>query len=729
MVVPALLLGLAETGLRLAGYGYPTSFFKQTRLQDRDCLISNDKFGLRFFAPELARTPPPVIMSAKKEPGTFRVFVLGESAALGDPRPAFGVGRYLEVLLSERYPDAKFEVVCAAMTAINSHALLPIARECARHQGDFWVLYMGNNEMVGPFGPATVFGRQVPSLGSVRLGLAAKRTRLGQWLDALARRILGTEGRKGPWGGMGMFLEQQVGPDDPRRAVAHHNFAANLKGILGVAERAGCPVLLCTVASNLRDCAPFASLHSTACSTDSKAAMDSLVQTAVTNEAAGDLTAARTAWEQARQSDPGFAEVHFRLGTCLWKLGDRIGAAKAFEQARDLDALPFRADSVLNGHIRNLAAQYADRNVFFLDAEQALADQTGEKVPGSESFFEHVHLTFAGNYLLARSMAETIANHLPPSFPRPSFADWAAQEECEKRLGLTDWNRVEVIDMVLRRLQRPPFTLQINQPAQIEHWRTRINALRAGLSPDRRAEAREVYQKALMRRPRDHYLYENYAEFLEATGDVEGAVAQWQTVCSMLPHYFVPQVHAGRLLGRLQRYDTAELHLRKALQLEPRSPDAHLELGKVLAGRGQMESALAEYSEALQRQPGDARVHFQMADVLAKLGQRAQAAAALTKAIELQPSFWEARYLLGVELAMSNRIAEAQHQFEQTIRWRPNHSLAHLNLGVAYVLLGRFDDARAEFVETLRLDPQNAKAKQHLANIEAMTSRRPPLLP
>ena len=60
--------------------------------------------------------------------GTFRIFVLGESAAMGDPDPAYGFSRYLEVMLRERYPSMKFEVVNTGSVAINSHVLLPIAR-------------------------------------------------------------------------------------------------------------------------------------------------------------------------------------------------------------------------------------------------------------------------------------------------------------------------------------------------------------------------------------------------------------------------------------------------------------------------------------------------------------------------------------------------------------------------------------------------------------------------
>src|SRR5262249_30745897 len=133
-VFPPLLLFCAlEAALRVAGYGYSTSFFKRLRIKNEDFFVENDKFGLRFFPPALARSPAPILMRANKVPGMYRIFILGESAALGDPRPAYGAGRYLQVLLEERFPNTRFEVICAAVTAINSHAILPIARECAEH--------------------------------------------------------------------------------------------------------------------------------------------------------------------------------------------------------------------------------------------------------------------------------------------------------------------------------------------------------------------------------------------------------------------------------------------------------------------------------------------------------------------------------------------------------------------------------------------------------------------
>ena len=55
--------------------------------------------------------PPAVRMAVNKPTNTYRIFLFGESAANGDPDPTYGMGRYLEALLRERFPGTDFEVV------------------------------------------------------------------------------------------------------------------------------------------------------------------------------------------------------------------------------------------------------------------------------------------------------------------------------------------------------------------------------------------------------------------------------------------------------------------------------------------------------------------------------------------------------------------------------------------------------------------------------------------
>src|SRR5262249_11801475 len=151
---------------------------------------------------QMARVPAPLCLTQPKPPTTLRICVFGESAAFGDPQPRYGLPRMLQAMLQLRYPGVTFEVVNAAMTGINSHAVLPIARDCGPADADLWVVYMGNNEVVGPFGAGTVFSPQVPPLPLIHAGLALKATRMGEELESLREKFQKPSPEKSEWGGM-----------------------------------------------------------------------------------------------------------------------------------------------------------------------------------------------------------------------------------------------------------------------------------------------------------------------------------------------------------------------------------------------------------------------------------------------------------------------------------------------------------------------------------------------
>src|SRR5262249_23671621 len=148
------------------------------------------------------------------------------------------------------------------------------ARDCARRHGDIWIVYMGNNEVVGPFGAGTVFGAQAPTLRFIRASVALKALRVVQLLDDFRCRF--QRGKPAEWEGMEMFLKQQIRQQDSGMAVVYSHFQKNLEDILQTSSDCGAKVLLSTVASNLKDCPPFASLHRPGLSTAQQAEWDKL---------------------------------------------------------------------------------------------------------------------------------------------------------------------------------------------------------------------------------------------------------------------------------------------------------------------------------------------------------------------------------------------------------------------------------------------------------------------
>ena len=501
ILAPALLLVVAELVLRISGVGTPTGVTRPCTDHGQPANCDNQFFAASFFPPGMYRTPRPYAIPATKPPGTYRIFVLGESVAWGDPDPSYGFGRYLEVMLRQRYPQTKFEVINASITAINSHAFLPMVKELAHYQPDLFVIYAGNTEVVGPFGPGTVLTPWDLNLPAIRAGIFFNSTRLGQLLG----KVAGTS-RKNEWRGMEMFLDRQVRADSPQMKPVYENFAANLRDIVAAAHRSGAQVLISTVATNLKDCAPFASLHREGIRDDELHSWEKLVQRGADLESAGSYADALKLYLSAAEIDPQYAELPFRIARCLWALGDFAGAKERFVRAQDLDTLRFRADSRLNEIIR---AQAGAPGVGVVDAAAVFAGESAHEVPGNELFYEHVHMNPRGTYLLARALFHQLDSMLPAEMRRGAVsADVISEEECERLLGFTPYDRLRVAGLVLSKLERPPFTNQLNHSEELQ----RLKSQAVG-SADY-TETVAAYQWAIMQNPQDRLLHLNYGFLL-----------------------------------------------------------------------------------------------------------------------------------------------------------------------------------------------------------------------
>lgn len=712
-MMPLLVLAVLEVALRLGGYGYPTGLFEKVRIDGKDWLLNNEKFSLRFFPPELSRWPNPLMMEPVKPAGTFRVFIFGESAAQGDPEPAFGASRYLEVLLRERYPGVNFEIVNVAITAINSHVIVPIARECAHYQGDLWIVYMGNNEMIGPFGAATVFGAKAPPWPLVRLSLALQTTRAGQLLMDLGRKIKSKAAGPVVWGGLQMFLGNQLPPGDPRKDVVYKNFQRNLRDILKVGRDAGARIILNTVAVNLKDCPPFASLPSTNVPAADREKCDRLCAQGRSAQASGDWKSAAVDFGEAFAIDPQLAEAQFREGQCLLQMNDARSAAMYFQMARDNDALPFRADSRINGIIHETAHQMSGPDLLLCDAAGSLPEPG--QIPGQETFYEHVHFNFDGNYRLALLWAAQAEKFLPPTVKSKETGAWASQEICEARLGLTDWNRCDVFNAVRARMQRAPLNSQFNNQQRASDLTSRIETMMKRRNLTAATKARMIYGDAITRAPQDYLLHENFGEFLELTGDLKEAAQEWKKARELMPRNPFAFLTEGQLQEKQANFSPARDAFRQAIDLHPRYAEAWFELGKLDAIQGNLEDAMKNYQQALSLQPNDSQTYLYMGKVLSLLNRSEESLRSFRRALEFDGSNWEAHYALGGELGTHGKIEEAKAQFQQVVLLQPQYAPGHLNLGVALLKLNDPEGARHEFNETLRLDPGNKSARSYLA--------------
>ena len=709
-----------ETSLRLGGYGYDPHFFKRLKIGGEDYFVQNEDFSFRFFPRETVRSPSPVRFPVHKAPGTFRIFILGESAAMGDPAQSFAPDRYLEMLLREKYPDRKFEMVNVAFTAINSHVILPIARECAAHEGDLWIIYMGNNEMVGPFGAATVFGKQAPSLVYARLVTALQRLRIGQWFTEEGRKFTGKGNTPTAWGGMEMFMRNQISPESLLKETVYRNFRKNLDDIVRAGLGSGAKVLLNTVAVNLKDCPPFASLPSNHASPDDHGQFDQLYTNGLQAAERRSFAAAADLFAQAARLDALPANLQFHWGECLLAETNLAGAREHFQRACDNDALPFRADSRINAAILAERGRPGGDNLILFDAAAALAAGNGTGICGQETFFEHVHFDFDGRYRLAHAWAEQIEALLPHSTNA-----WVSLAVCEQKLGLSQWNRAQTIHYMVERMEVPPLSSQICNPRRKEALEMRISRLGPEMTADNAAQTRQAFLQLLTKRPEDYFLCENFAVFLELLGDGAAATAQWQRFRDLLPQDCLGYYESGRLFSVQRRYAEAEAMLRIAAAIRPSRTDGWIELGNALALQKKYDEALASYSTALKQDSQNPQTLLRYGKVLAHLHRHAEAMANYRAAIQLNPADAVTHNELALELAAAGQIKEAGTEFSEAARLNPNNVAARFDYGTWLLKQERWEEAQHEYEAVLQQEPGNLRAQKNLAWLRAKQRSTP----
>jgi hypothetical protein len=511
IVVPIVVLVLLEGVLRVAGVGFPTSLTTPCTIKGQPASCYNLFFVAPFFPQGMIKTPQVYAIPATKLRNTYRIVVLGESAAMGDPDPAYAFSRYLQVMLEERYPLMKFEVINTGSVAINSHVMLPIAEGLAGKQPDLFIIYSGNNEVVGPYGPGTALSSSAMQLPVIRASIFLRSTRIGQLLTKV-----GTQKRA--WGGMQMFLDKQVPADSPLLRYAYENYAANLRDTIAVAQHAGARVMVSTIVTNLKDCAPFASAHRAGLSAQELAKFDALLQQGASSEAARSYQPALEAYNAAERIDAHYAELEFRLARVRWALGDYAAARDNYHRARDLDSLRFRADSKLNDITRAAASI---PGVEMVDSDAAFAQQSPNHIVGGELLYDHVHTTPEGNYLLARLLFAQIASKLPAQDRPPAEQDMLSQAECERRLAFTGHDRARLAAEMLERLDKPPFAAQLN------HGDQQLRLMFRAQTAETPGETNARYQWAITRNSGDHLLHYNYGLFLSEK-DRDAAIQQFR---------------------------------------------------------------------------------------------------------------------------------------------------------------------------------------------------------
>lgn len=638
VLIPVIALVGTELILRRIGYGGTLDLVVHATVAGREFKVLNRDVGRRYFAGSGGTVPEPSedYFAVKKGRKTLRIFCLGESTMQGFPYeyhatpPAFLRDR-LEAML----PGYTIEMINGGLSAVGSFVVQDFLRDVAEEEPDLVVLYLGHNEFYGVYG----VGSAVSPGGSgwvTRLAVSLLRFRTYLLLRDL---YLDLRGALSPSGGgkSGTLMAQMVGDRAiPYRSPLYENARAiyehNLRAIIACARERGIPLLFSTLVSNLRDQQPFVSLFAAGEHPPDERSWRALMDSAAVRAAAGDVAGSLAACRAAVRLDTMYAGGFYTLGLAYERIGAADSARMAFERARDLDALRFRA----SGEFQQVLLEVCrDEGVPVARVDSSFAAASPNGIVGSSLILEHLHPNVDGYFLMAGTWAEAI-REAGLLAPRNAWVAAPDDSLLMARSTVSAFDRLVGKIRIAHLIRRWPFT-ETEEPYRfvpaddVEGVVYRYVQGKSAWS-EARYELADVYARA---------------------GRYDLARTEALAVAKVLFFSYQP-------LLRVADYYLAEGNLRGAQEVYRRcaevedNPFSRMKLALILLEQDDAAGAAAEAERALAftgprglKPPAFASALFVLGGAYARLGRIEDAKDRLRRALAIDPRLDDARRLLG----------------------------------------------------------------------------------
>lgn len=184
--------------------------------------------------------------------------------------------------------------------------------------------------------------------------------------------------------------------------------------------------------------------------------------------------------------------------------------------------------------------------------------------------------------------------------------------------------------------------------------------------------------------PRARY---DVAVYLEQAGQIQAAIAHYQTAIQLKPTYVDALNNLGHALSMAGKTADAVVYLQRALAIKPDLAEAHCNLGYALAQQGKIRDAATEFEQALR----------------------------------IRPDYADAHSNLGIVLSMEGKTQDAIGHWQQAVRLHPELPGPHNNLAYGFAQTGRTREALAQYGQALRFNPDDAQTQISFAKLLATT--------
>lgn len=634
ILLPFLLLGLLEIGLRLGEYGGNLNLVIKRKAGAQEFYWINRSVAKRYFAQAGTTIPEPAedTFEIKKQKNTKRIFCLGESTMAGFPFEFHATAPgFLRDRIQTLLPQYNVEVINVGLSAVSSFVVLDFLNELLDYEPDLFIVYVGHNEFYGAYGVgSTVAMKGGPWMTRLTLSLLKFKTFvLLRDVYAGILKLFSSPAGELTGSMMGqMAANKTIAINSTPYNDAKDIYKQNLTKLIESTRSKNVPILFSSLVSNWKDQAPFVNVFAATTSEGQKLEWQRLLGEGDTAVAHHQISLAKEKYEASCKIDTLAAAAFFKLGNALYSLQRFDEARHAFLRAKDLDALRFRATEEFQQTLIGTCNQFG---VSIARVDSAYVLQSPHGIVGNELIMEHLHPNIEGYFLMGKVIANVVRqnNLLVP------------QSEWRMDLNKSDADFFEL--STVSEFDRAVGKLKVEFLKR--RWPFNTGPTNFAFIPANSVESvafRYVQQQIAWSDARY-----KLAEFYANNKRFDLARKECLAVSKVIPFSYNPLLRVADYYRMEGKHQEAKKAYERCLSVED-NPYARIKLGITYLEEGDASQAATELNLAFERNRN------------------------FGEPLSIEASS-AARYLLGVAYAKTGKFQEAKEQVDRAIAINPNN--------------------------------------------------------
>jgi len=197
----------------------------------------------------------------------------------------------------------------------------------------------------------------------------------------------------------------------------------------------------------------------------------------------------------------------------------------------------------------------------------------------------------------------------------------------------------------------------------------------------------------------------------------------WTHTVTIVPHHVQGRQLLGEYYAKRGDFPNAQIHLNKALELDPKDSDSYRKLAELAFLKDNKQEALSLLDTAIRLKPDSGTAHHNRGLVLRAMDRNQEALEAFQKGLAsgLEPlDQVEAHFQIGRTYHALGQTEQELASFRKVLELDYEHFMARKNLAFAYLKLKQFADAEREFNNLAMVAPNDPDVSGSLEYLQQL---------